>query len=539
MAPNTKIFVAELGMQSVFLAEFRLLSAGGLALRSLTQEALTTDLPPKEFCYEQLKTILQKWRKEKKIKWGEKLTIGLPSQSLLIRFLKLPGTNFKDVQAVMGFEAQQNILFSLHEIIWDYQIIGPSFEGTWDVVLVAAKKALFSKLKQTITEAGFFVETVDAAPLALYNAFRFNYPAAKGCSLIIEFQTHLTNLIFSENEKLFVRTVRSLGSFRKPADDECSPPPPLAHKISIPCSFDPSLKQIQKEIECSVSFYCNHQGGTLPIRTFICGTGEIDILQKLLKKEMRTEVNIFNPLRNIKIIAGSMTVSPHSLGSIAGLATRGLKNVPVEVNLLSPEAIREAALLRRKPFLIAAGLSLILTLASSWLYFFRTTTLKISALKRAEAQLSDLKTQTSQFQKLCSENEQLTGRLEPIINVIQQRAIWPALINTLEMSLPPKYIWITRLEPVVENQPILPAPPEWAKERKPQNPSLKSSQQHLLIEGLYLENPQHAKVVDQFVHNLAQSALFSIPDKAKVIRLRDTPDGEHWAYRYRLVLPLN
>jgi len=535
VAPNAKIFVVELGMQTVSLAEFRLLPAEGLALCSFTQAKLKSDPSLKEFCYDQLKAILYQWRKEKKIKRGKKLIIGLPSQSLLIRFLKLPGATFRNVQAVMGFEAQQNILCPLHEIIWDYQIIAPPSEGTWEVILVATKAALFSRLKQTIMEAGFLIETVDAALLALYNAFRFNYADTKGCSLIIEFRSDSTNLIFSENGKFFIRAIRC--SF--PSTAHLSTPFPIAHKIYVSSNFDLPLKQIQKEIISSVSFYCNQQGGSPPIRIFICGTGELNILQEGLREELQMEINIFDPMRNVQATAGSRTALLSSLGSIVGLATRGLKNVPIEVDLLSSETIREATRLRRRPFLMAAGFCLILTLASSWFYFSRAIALKTRVLKRAEAQLLALKTRDDQFQKLRSENEQLTLRLEPLLNVIRKRAVWPTLINTLETSLPAKYIWITRLEPVVKNQPIFLSPFEWNKEKKPHDPLPTSDQQHLLIEGLYLENPQQAKVVDQFVENLAQSAFFLISDKAKVVHLRDTPDGEHWAYRYRLVLPLN
>ncbi|PWU09102.1 MAG: hypothetical protein C5B47_03890 [Verrucomicrobia bacterium] len=529
MARDSKICVAELGTRSVTLAAFRLVAAGGLLLHSLTQEKLTADFPSKSSCHEHLKTLLREWREKEKIKWGERLTVGLASESLLIRFLKLPGTCLEDVQAIMDFEAQQNIPLPLNETVWDYQIIGPAFEGIWDVVLVATRKTVFSELKQTAMGAGFFLERVDAAPLALYNAFRFNYADAKGCSLIIECQMDSMNLIFSENEKLLIHTARFPGPFRNPSAADKFPEAVLLRE------WENSVERTQREIEHSIAFYCNHHGGALPSRIFICGTPEISGLQQALKEKMQIEVNIFNPLRNIQMTA----VPPlASLGSIIGLATRELKNVPLEINLLSSESIREIAFIRKKPFLTASAFCLFLTLINGWLYFSKAIALKTSTLKNAEAQLSTLEIRAAEFQRLRSEKEQLTARLIPILEALQRGTIWPTLINALETSLPPKFIWITRLEPIVGNQPVLPSPSEWDKPRKqPEQAAALKTGWHLLIEGLYLENPSQAKVVDQFVHNLA--ALFSIPDKTQVIRLRDTPDGEHWAYRYSLILPLN
>jgi hypothetical protein len=62
----------------------------------------------------------------------------------------------------------------------------------------------------------------------------------------------------------------------------------------------------------------------------------------------------------------------------------------------------------------------------------------------------------------------------------------------------------------------------------------------IAIDGLYLENPDEAKVVDAFVDSLAESPLFRIDpaNKADVVKLRAAQSGETWAYDYKLVIPL-
>jgi hypothetical protein len=62
----------------------------------------------------------------------------------------------------------------------------------------------------------------------------------------------------------------------------------------------------------------------------------------------------------------------------------------------------------------------------------------------------------------------------------------------------------------------------------------------IAIDGLYLENPDEAKVVDAFVDSLAESPLFQIDpaNKAEVVKSRAAQSGETWAYDYKLVIPL-
>ncbi len=528
------LYVADLGLPIVSLAEFKMISEGGLMLHSFTQEKLLTDSSANK--WGQLKTILRTWRQRRKIKKRARLTIAIPSQMVLTRFLKLPGTRCEDIHHIIAFEAQQNIPFPLSEVVWDYQIIGSSVKGHWDVVLVATKKVPLAALRRDIMEAGFLLERTDTAPTALYNAFRYNYSENKGCTLIINIGTHSTNLIFSEEEKVFIRTIPSILSQKitpphggEKYQESQNVEPPLAYKATIPLC--PEIKRLRTEIDRSISFYCSHQGGSPPQQILFYGSAHP---QEIFND--RLQIQDFNPLRNVQSTSETAAKAQmHTLGEVVGLATHALKNVPLEIQLLSPEAIHEAALARRKLLLAIASICLIFSLASSWLYFFRTAAIKAALLERSKNQASRLDIDTHRLQTLSSQNEQLKTDLLPLVLALADRTIWPTLIHTLETSLPSKFIWMTRLEPIAGSHPILPAPEEWNKRRKWMAPQ---KEHQLLIEGLYLENPRQATVVDDFVHNLSQSSFFTIPDKAKVIRVRDTPDGEHWAYRYTLLLPL-
>lgn len=533
-----KVLVADFGIRSLSLGAFRTLAGGGLELSTLIQRQFAWEGGVNEFSYEPLKALLILWRKQENLKKGESLSISLPSQLLLTRFLKLPGEHSEEVEAMMQFEAQ-NIPFPKHEMIWGYQILEPPLQTTWNVILIATKKAPFLAFRKAIADAGFLMGRVDAAPIAIYNAFRFSYADANQCSLILNLNPSSTDLIFCEQEKLFIRSIQ-LPNGRDSLPPSHSTPeqstePPVLHKNSIPSHRTLVTNQIRREIEHSISFYCNHQGGSLPTQAFICGTAEPIDLQKHLREEMRLETQVFNPFRNLQMPAQfTRNVPIYSLGPIVGLATHALKNVPVDINLMGLEVAKETASTRKRIWILAAMVCLILAVAETWLYFARAARLKTNARESGEMQFTSLKVQAKQLKELRDRNEQLKNHLLPFLDAIAERALWPSLIHLLEKSLPPKFIWITRLEALADNQPILLPPSERNKKRA----SSRKTNRQLLIEGLYLENPLQAKVIDQFVQNLAASSLFTITDPSKLIRLRDTPDGEHWAYRYRMVLPL-
>src|SRR3954451_17010596 len=51
---------------------------------------------------------------------GDKVAIGVPGQSGLARFVKLPPVEEKKIEDIVKFEAKQQIPFPSEEVVWDY-----------------------------------------------------------------------------------------------------------------------------------------------------------------------------------------------------------------------------------------------------------------------------------------------------------------------------------------------------------------------------------------------------------------------------------
>src|SRR6516165_7301276 len=105
---------------------------------------------------------------------GDVITISVPGQSGLARFVKLPPVEEKKIHDIVRFEAKQQIPFNLDEVIWDYQKLGAGtvtdgFAMDTEIGLFAMKRDNVNKALQNFKDVGVEVDIVQMAPLALCN----------------------------------------------------------------------------------------------------------------------------------------------------------------------------------------------------------------------------------------------------------------------------------------------------------------------------------------------------------------------------------
>jgi len=573
MAKPIRIFALDLGMQTVSLAEFHKLPDGGLSLHAFHESELISDPSADATRSAQIKQAVRELREALHIPAKEPVNFCLPAQSVFSRFVKLPGAAPEDVSAIIAFEAQQNVPFPIDEVIWDYQIMGAQRDGAWDVVLVAMKSDQLSEVAGSVSAGGFKPNIIDVAPMAVYNAFRYNYPDAKGCSLLIDIGARTTNLIFSEGGRAFSRSIPVGGSTISAAvAKEFKQDITVAERLKIQKGCvslggayaepsDPTEARIAKvvrntmtrlhaEIARSISFYRTSQGGSQPVRVLLCG-GSVSLpyMVEFFSEKLQTPIEFFNPLRNVTVtnsaVAESLAAKAQTVGELVGAALRSLDNCPVEINLRPQSVVKEQDLARRKPFLVVAVVCFLLTLAAWWLYFDRAARITDEVLAGVNADVSRLEDLAGKIDKLSAEQKKLAGSAAPLLLAAADRSAWAGIFDALGAKLPARYIWITELQPITGDKPSggdrAPAGPS-APPRAGAPSGVPPAISALEIKGLYLDNPpndKEARIIDEFVENLKSSPVFNLPDdKAKIVTQRTTPTGENWAYGYTLVLPL-
>ena len=570
MAKPSRIYALDLGMQTVGLAEFHKLPNGGLSLNAFEVTELITDPSADATRPAQIKEAVKELREALKVPAKEPVNFCLPAQSVFSRFVKLPGGSPEDVSSIIAFEAQQNVPFPIDEVVWDYQIMGAQRDGNWDVVLVAMKSDQLTEVADAVTAGGLKPRIIDVAPMAVYNAFRFNYPETTGCSLIIDIGARTTNLIFVEGTRAFSRSIPVGGnSISAAVAKELHQDITLAERIKVEKGSvslggayaepsDPTEARVAKvvrntmtrlhaEIARSISFYRTSQAGSQPVRVVLCGgTVGLPYMVEFFSEKLQTPIEFLNPLRNVTVnsvgVAEAVAGKAHTFGELVGAALRAYENCPLEINLRPESVVREQDLARRKPFLILSAVCLILTLAAWWLYFNQAAKVTDEVLVRVQADVSKLDGIAQQMDKLAAERKKLETAVAPLLLASAERSAWAEIFDELGAKLPARFIWVTELQPVgartaASDKPEPPRPPRPGQPR-----SGPASITALEIKGLYLDNPpneKEARIVDEFVDNLKTSPVFALPeDKAKIITQRTTPTGESWAYGYTLVLPL-
>ena len=581
MPKQSRIFSANLGMQTVSLAEFMVLPNGGLALVGWQTEELMVDPAADATRPAQLESALSELRNRMGIPKRALASVVLPSQAVFSRFVRLPGASASDVEEIIGFEAQQNVPFPIDEVVWDHQIMGEQRDGNWDVVLVAIKSDQLAEVVASVNKAGFKPIFIDAAPVALYNAFRFNYSDVGGSSLLLDLGARTTNVIFIEGNRLFSRTIPVGGSTLSNAiAKEFKQDITLAERLKIEKGFvglggayaepdDPlvgkiskvirnSLTRLHAEVARSVSFYRQNQGGSPPVRAYLAGgTVQLPYMLEFFTEKLQIPVEYFNALRNVSLtnpaLAESLSSRAHCLGEVVGAALRQAGSSPIEINLRPATLIREQELEKRKPLLVMASICALASVGVWQAFHLKTFEITQGKLAQLTGEVQNLQNLANQIEAVLKEQKALESEAAPLIAGARQRSAWLAILDELGQRLPSRFIWVTGITPLTGGKPakVFADGQQTTTASAPLEPTIpgqneRVSQQEnaidaLEISGLYLANPPNEKeqrIIDEFVSRLQQSPMFKIEADAKVVTQRTTPDGTRWAYGYTIVLPL-
>ena len=550
MAKPAKIISLNIGMQTVGLAEFRSDQRGGMVLRKYSLTELLGDPATDASRLGQIRVSVQDMVASLKLKRSP-VSYAVAAQSVFTRFVKLPPVDEDKVEQIIGFEAQQNVPFPIDEVVWDYQLVDSGIEGRIEVVLVAIKSDLLDDLNSAVEEGGLTTARVDVAPMALYNAFRYNYSEFTDCSLLIDIGARTTNLVFVEPKKVFSRSIPIGGatitsaiakdfgeSFaeaeeRKKKDGFVSlggayaePSNPDVARVSK--VIRSSMTRLHAEVSRSISFYRAQQQGNQPARVFLCGgSSSLPYMREFFHEKLNMPIEYFNPLRNVaigpEVDAAEVCKSAHVLGELVGLGLRATSDCPMELDICPVSVTRSLELAKQRPFIVMAGVCLMLTLAAVGAYFNKAGAVDSAVLESLKPKISALQSLETRINNEIKAIEATQDSAKPFIQAVDERQYWLRVADDLNARMPERSIWLTAFEPI---EPAVGA----AGQKTP------SKEYSLLkLRGLYINtSPRGAGVVDEFVKNLSQSPLYS---KASAT-VRATPNDNDWAFDFEIQLEL-
>ena len=473
MAEKKSVLTLNLGSQRVGMARFGIGGKGALMLKEYAFAEMpgdpTTDGTRRHALTDAVKQLAVALRAGD----GE-TNYTIPGHCLIAKFVKLPSLAEDQVDKIVGFEAQQAVPFPLNETVWDYQLMGKT-GGEMEVGIVAVRSEHLNDLNAAVEASGVTPHIVDAAPVALYNAFRYNYPEAAGCALLIDLGARTTNLIFIEGRRAFIASNPTGGaSISQSISKEMGMDYETAEQRKTAEGFvnlggnyedheDPEIDAMSKVIRNALAkihgdivrrtnAYRQQQGGTAPVIAYLAGAGaNLPYVKEVIEEKLRVPVEYFNPLKNVavgpRVDVERVSQEAHTLGELVGLALREM-SCPMELDLAPRSVQANRDVLNRKPFLLIAAAALFATLLGVWVYNSNAAKSFDNSRNSVDAKIATRSEFDATIKKAEAREKEFQARTDHLATAVADQKYWVGMFDVLNNLLKDDQIWIVQVSPI-------------------------------------------------------------------------------------------
>lgn len=476
MADAQATVALNIGSQRISMGVFEPSKSGGLILKKYDSSSILADPAAEMARLPQIRVAISELAERLKISKSTKLRYAISGQSVFTRFIKLPPIEDDNIEQLVTFEAQQHVPFPIDEVIWDWQLL-ESGAGEKEVALVAIKGDALNDINDIVLEAGLSTAEVDASPMALYNALKYNYPELEETTLLIDIGAKTCNLIYLEGNRMFTRSVAVGGAsittaiskeygvnFSEAESQKCSNGMVAlntAHTsqldeatAALATVIRNALGKLPAEIARTTNYFRSQHGGKAPKQVLLAGGGaNLPHIADFFQEKLRLPVEFFNPLRRVSVGKGvdvdKIAAEAHLLGELVGLGLRGVGQAPLEIDLVPDVVSRERDVERRKPWLMAASGILLVGLAF-WAWS------NVSRKGKAEQQVKDLQQEVDERNKfdkplkaLAKRENQLNSLASQLVNAQGARVLWVDVWDDLALHFASDVVWLVDFDPVV------------------------------------------------------------------------------------------
>jgi type IV pilus assembly protein PilM len=482
VAAATRILTVDLGSSTLKAAAFQLDGSGGLTLLRYGIRELGLDPNKEQDRFPFIVDALQNLMREKGMPTLPAYC-SLSGQFVFSRFVKLPPVDPAEIDKMVVFEAQQNVPFPIHEVVWDYQMLGGQGAKENEALIVAIKKEIVEQAGAAFKAAKLPLQGIDVAGLALINAFYYNYGSSPDCRLLIDIGAKSTNLIFIEGARIFIRVIPVGGHLiSQNISNEFQEPYVAAETLKRGKGFvglggaykdpdDAAAARISKiartvysklhaELNRSVGFYRNQQGGTAPKQIFLAGgASAMPFSDLFFKEKMNLPVEYFNPLRNValapEVDRETLSTQAYQLGELVGLALRKAGGCPVEINLESDSVKEARQKARQMPNLVAALVVwFIVFAAAAGINLLKASSIRAEA-EQFRAEFDQKSALASQITRTEKDYAAMRQRIDAISRLVTQRDYWPELVTVLSNAVAANTgLWLSQVDLLYNSQPV-------------------------------------------------------------------------------------
>ena len=539
---KTPILTLDIGSHSLKLAEFVDVK-GGLEMTRYAVSELGVEPQSDADRSQYIITTIHDLIRESGCKLGP-VQVSISGHAVFSRFVKLPPVEPEKVYQIIQYEAQQNVPFPINEVVWDYQLISGA-TGDVDVMLAAIKADIVANFCDCVRFTGLTPNLIDMAPMALYNAVRYNYDNLPACTLVVDIGARSTDLIFIEAGRVFSRSVPVAGNqitqlimneFSISFDDAEAlkkahayvafggayegPQSETVDKVSK--SVRSMMTRLHQELNRSINFYRSQQGGQQPALLLLTGgSSVIPYTDTFLREKLNVETDYFNPFNNVavseQIPADQVGAHACEMGQLVGLALRQMHTCPIEINLLPPKAEEDKKFKRKQPIFAMAAAAALMALMV-WISFYsRMAGVADDIRSRIDARVGELSGVEKNLKQVEASVADVEGKISELTSLEARRGVWRSLLGSISAPLPDG-MWLTRVRPL-SALPGAAAPAEGAGSSAAPAAPAASGANNLVagieIEGMAYQDRIKSEAVGKYRDQLREAKWFS--DQTEII----------------------
>lgn len=490
---SPRVLAVDIGSGHVACGVFSVGATGRLVLQHFALEAHTTD-PAHEARWpvelaQSMGAIATRHR------LGGPAAIAVPGHLALTKFIKTPSVAKEKRGKIVGFEAAENIPYPLEEVVWDHVVV--SDDGfDLEVMLAASKFDAMQTLCGAADAAGFPVERAKPAGLALYHAFRYNYPQVRESLIVVNIGAKTTTLLFVpedvtapdmggygkaapatakhvvEGQRFYLRTLPLAGNMVTQfiADElridfpsaetlkvqvlsgQSDLPPESPSRAAVERAAAVFAQRLQLEVMRSTVNYRRHSGAGAPAVVYLTGGGSLvpDVAPTLGEK-LKVRVERYEPLRNVDVsgdarVSGAEKSAPF-LADLVGLATSLVAKDEKEASLLPPALQAALAFRKRQPWLIAAAALATLALLPPIVYLHLQTTAVEAKVARVESSLMPLRAVQHRNEQNIAQIAEAKKQIDALRGAYETKANWINFFADLQERLVKiEDVWLDRVQ---------------------------------------------------------------------------------------------
>ena len=435
------------------------------------------DANPDELIRDALKTFLARNTLR-----GDKVAISLPGQAGLSRFIKLPPVEPKQLPALVGFEAKQQIPFDLEDVVWDYQQMpGCDTEDDDDddlpmeneVGLFAIKRDQLLRATQPLIDAEVELDFIQLAPIAIYNAIIFDQLPHEDdeeaeldrneWTCILSMGTDTSDLVLTNGFRVWQRSIPLGGNhFTKQVTSEMKLTFAKAELLkrnardaaeakAIFQAMRPTFKDLVTEIQRSLGYFASLDREAKITKIVALGNAmKLPGLAQYIEKNTNfpvTRLDKFERLTGPDIEVPAFKENVLAFPVCYGLVLQGTGAAKLRTNLVPGEIITQRLIRRKKPWATAIAASLLLAMAFNYFFNWRAwydvhdeRPVNGVTWRQAKQDAERLASQSSTFKSRDTEQQTELDRLDELgeaaVGSADGRLLWLELLKAITDALP-------------------------------------------------------------------------------------------------------